>query len=252
MGSFSKNIFRKFYVQGFERGILQIWKKTKKFLSWYFKRRFGRVDKDIIQSYMAQSQIRKLHIGCGWNILDEWLNSDYFPPSKEILHLDATVPFPFKDNEFDYVFSEHMIEHVSFKDGLSMLSECYRILQKNGKIRISTPNLQFLIDLYRSNKSTIQQEYIRWTIDNYLTSAPYYDATFIINNFVRDWGHTFIYDEKTLRFSMESVGFRDIKKYALNVSDDESLNNLENDKRMPNGFVAFESLILEGTKQLNG
>ncbi len=213
-----------------------------------FKRHFGRVDRKIIESYIAGRAICKLHIGCGENILSDWLNSDIFVYSDRILHLDATDTFPFPSETFDYIFSEHMIEHISYLNGLSMLNECHRVLRNNGKIRISTPDLQFLIDLYRDEKSELQREYIKWTTDNYIKSAPYYNDTFVINNFVRDWGHLFIYDEKTLRSSLEKAGFTEIVRCDLNESKDESFRNLENEKRMPKGFVKLESFTLEGTK----
>jgi methyltransferase family protein len=42
---------------------------------------------------------------------------------EDILHLDATKPFGLPDNSFDFVFSEHMIEHISYIDAMSMLRE---------------------------------------------------------------------------------------------------------------------------------
>jgi predicted SAM-dependent methyltransferase len=205
----------------------------------------------IIESYFAERKIRKLHIGCGGNILSDWLNSDFFPDSNAILHLNATDTFPFSHNTFDYVFSEHMIEHISYSNALSMLSECHRVLKNIGKIRISTPDLQFLIDLYRDDKSELQRQYIKWATDERIKSAPYYDDTFVINSFVRDWGHLFIYDEKTLRSSLEKAGFTQIVRCDLSESKDGALRNLENEKRMPKGFLKLESLTLEGTKVLD-
>ncbi|MCI0599716.1 MAG: methyltransferase domain-containing protein [Beijerinckiaceae bacterium] len=76
------------------------------------RRTVGRVDRNIIEAYAARNSVRKLHIGCGNHILDGWLNSDYYPRSSAILHLDATQPFPFQNEEFDFIFCEHMIEHV--------------------------------------------------------------------------------------------------------------------------------------------
>lgn len=248
MESFLKNYFRKLYVHVVQNGLMQKYETTKYIVSWHLKRQFGRVDRAIIESYLTEHQTRNLHIGCGSNHLEGWLNSDYFPRSEKILHLDATERFPFEDNLFDYIFSEHMIEHVSFTEGLFMLGECQRILKDKGRIRISTPDLQFLINLYQSNKSDIQNEYIRWSTDKFIKYAPYYDDTFVINNFVREWGHLFIYDEKTLRFSMERAGFKKIISYPLHESDDETFRYLEYDKRMPEGFSAFESFVLEGTK----
>ena len=62
--------------------------------------------------------------------------------------IDITKKFPFVSSTFDYVFSEHMIEHIKYQDGLKMLNESFRVLKPSGKIRISTPDLQFLLDLY--------------------------------------------------------------------------------------------------------
>ncbi len=251
MKKLAKYILRKIYLDAFARELFQNLRTTKKHISWHFNRKFGRVDKVIIGCYFAKNEIRKLHIGCGGNILSGWLNTEVFPYSDNILHLDATDTFPFENDMFEYVFSEHMIEHISYSNGLRMLSECHRILRNNGKIRISTPNLQFLNDLYRDSKSELQMEYIKWATDNFIKSAPYYDDTFVINNFVRCWGHLFIYDEKTLRSSLERAGFSKIIRCDLNESRGEALRNLENEKRMPKGFLRLESFTLEGTKLLD-
>jgi predicted SAM-dependent methyltransferase len=88
---------------------------------------------------------------------------DALPLLPDVLYLDATRRFSFKDAAFDYIFSEHMIEHISYQHSLNMLAECRRVLQPSGKIRISTPDLNFLINLYRDDKSELQQRYIKWS-----------------------------------------------------------------------------------------
>jgi len=188
-----------------------------------------------------------LHIGCGENTLAGWLNSDYYPTVSNVIQLDATRKFPLDENTFDYIFSEHVIEHIKYVDGLRMLKECSRILRANGRIRISTPDLQFLIDLYSKQKTALQQDYIKWASDEFVKNGESSD-TMVINNFVRDWGHVFVYDEKTLRRSLELSGFVDIIRYKISESDDENLRNLENETRMPAGFLQLESLTLEARK----
>ncbi len=243
MRMLAKNLLEKVHLDGFAMGLIQDFR--------HFKRKLRGVDSAIIEIYFAEQKTRKLHIGCGENLIDGWLNSDFFPHSGKVLHLDATKRFPFSEQTFNYIFCEHMIEHVSYSNGRAMLSECYRVLKNNGKIRISTPNLQFLIDLYSDNKSELQKEYIKWATDSSIKDAPYYDDTFVINNFVRDWGHLFIYDEKTLRASFEKAGFKKIIRCELNESKDELLQNLENEKRQPKTFLKLESVTLEGTKAVD-
>jgi predicted SAM-dependent methyltransferase len=239
-----KKALQKFHLHALVRAILDI----GLLLKYQIVRKFGLVDRQIVVNYLKQNEIRKLHIGSGENNLSGWLNSDRGPELKNVLNLDATEPFPLDPNEFDYVFSEHMIEHISYSEGLLMLNECFRVLRKNGTIRISTPNLPFLIDLYKEDKSNLQLEYIKWSTDNFITDVDCYEDTFVINNFVRDWGHQFIYDEKTLRMSLEKAGFTNITRYDLNQSEHDSLKNLENEDRLPAGFLRLETISLEGTK----
>lgn len=206
-------------------------------------------DKKLIKQYLAQQRVRKLQLGCGPNILDGWLNSDYFSGLFHAINLDATGEYPFENETFDYIFSEHMIEHFSFAKGQIMLKECFRVLRDGGKLRISTPDLAFLVALYQGEKSDLQKEYIKWSIREWVADAPFSEDTFVINNFVRNWGHTFIYDEKILRYSLESAGFKDIVRCRLNESRDELLCNLEHENRLPPGFLRMETLTLEATKK---
>jgi len=141
-----------------------------------------------------------------------------------------------------------MIEHISYRDGLNMLGECHRILKRRGKIRISTPDLAFLIELYRADKSSLQQQYVVWANRTFVQHAPEDNEVFVINNFMRDWGHTFIYDVNTLATAMENAGFTDISKHNLRQSKYDALCDLENLKRIPARFLELETMTLEGTK----
>ena len=201
----------------------------------------------LAEQYLQRAGEKKLHLGCGRNVLDGWLNSDFYPTLAGVIHLDATKAFPLPPDSFDYIFSEHIIEHVSYNDGLAMLKESFRILKPGGKVRISTPDLKFLIDLYSEPKTPLQNEYIQWATETFTKTSEKLD-TIVINNFVRDWGHQFIYDPKTLKRSLEFAGFMDIERFAINQSNDPALRDLENASRMPPGFLQLESFTVEATK----
>jgi predicted SAM-dependent methyltransferase len=182
---------------------------------------------------------KKLHLGCGDNPLPGWFNTDLQAKAERVFRLDATKPFPFPSNSFEEIFTEHMIEHIAYTKGLGMLRECYRCLQPGGKLRVTTPDLKFLIALYEPT-TELQRRYIKWATDLFIPWAPKPSSTFVINNFVRDWGHTFIFDEPTLREAFEVAGFENIRSCQLGP--------LENKSRMPDGFLQLESFTLEGTK----
>jgi len=212
------------------------------------KRQLLRIEQKLISAYLDDRKTAKLQIGCGGNELDGWLNTNFYPRKYQILHLDVIKPFPFKADTFDYIFSEHMIEHITFDQGLIMLKECWRVMKPKAKIRIATPNLFFLIDLLNDSPNDLQQAYMKWNTENFIPTAPYENGVFVLNNYVRNWGHLFIYDLKTLKHSLESCGFVDVIECKLSTSEDPVLQNLENQRRMPDGFLKLESIVLEARK----
>lgn len=229
-------------------GIIDIAKKTRTTLR-VLRRGVAGADRRIIRRYLSRHGAKKLHVSCGDNGLEGWLNTEYFPTARGLVHLDATGPFPFPDGAFDFVFSEHMIEHVPYAGGQNMLRECHRVLREDGVLRVSTPDLAFLVDLYRSDKSELQRAYVDWNTKCFLPHAPHSEDTFVINNYFRCWGHSFIYDEKVMRHSLERAGFDDLETCELHASRHEALRSLEHEHRLPAGFLRLESLIMEGTKR---
>jgi predicted SAM-dependent methyltransferase len=206
------------------------------------------LDRAIYRRHGRESGQRKLHIGCGETLLKGWLNSDIRAVSRDVYFLDATRPFPFGKDEFDYAFCEHMIEHVSYPAGARMVAEVHRVLKPGGKFRLVTPGLEFLHGLLRRPDDPLHREYIEHNVKKWVPEAPGPGAAFVINLFVRAWGHTFIYDEPTLKELLQRAGFRDVTKVELGRSEDPALAGLEHPERMPPGFLALESLALEATK----
>lgn len=216
-------------------------------------------DQGLITQYLNNSATeKKLQLGCGRNWLEGWLNSDYFPRTSDILQLDVTVALPFEDDTFDYIFSEHVIEHISYPEGAYMLEECFRVLKPGGVLRVGTPDLAFLVNLYREDEASghartqIEQEFLEYFLANEIKdrkiNAPVDFDTYLINKFVRAWGHEFIYDEKSLRHMMETLGFADITRCDVMGSQHEALCRLENIDRKPPGHIALETIVMESTK----
>lgn len=208
---------------------------------------WNRLGRPVMQAYFAAEPVPKLQIGCGSNILPGWLNSDYAPRRKDVLRIDATKRFPFADGQFQYVFSEHMIEHIEYPKGVGMLKECHRILRRGGRIRIATPDLKFLLNLHLDEKNEVNQNYIKWSHERFVKDGPIASAM-VINNFFRDWGHQFIYDQIVLSDAMREAGFEDIAEFAIGDSHDDALRWLEYEARLPEGFLRLESLTLEARK----
>jgi predicted SAM-dependent methyltransferase len=207
----------------------------------------------IIREYLQSEGPKRLQLGCGGeHIMKGWLNTD-IRASGRVAYLDATTKFPLPDNVFDLAYSEHMIEHIPYEGGVNMLSEIFRVLRPGGKVRIATPDFVFLKALHREDPGPLEKEYIAYNAELWCPGAPPDGAMFVINNFFRNWGHQFIYDQASMTYAMKSCGFAQVKRQPLLQSDTEDFRNLEFVSRMRVGFLELETMVMEATKPgLNG
>jgi len=202
-----------------------------------------------IKKYAASHTVRKLQLGSGDNLLKDWLNTDLHPRSKDYICMDAMRQFPFEDSMFDYIFSEHLIEHFTYEAGEFMLNECYRVLKLGGKIRISTPSLEQLVGLFKPRKTKSQEQFIKWIIDKYFPGVTVYRESFVINNSYTAWGHKFIYDYRTLKDLLGKVGFIDIHRSSPGESEDGNLRGVDFHGKVVGDFInKFETMVLEAVK----
>src|SRR5215469_2654074 len=205
-----------------------------------------------LATYLAKSGPHCLEIGAGWNSRPGWLATDLNPPAGyACIELDVSKAFEIPSESFDFVYSEHMIEHMSFEDGRNMLEECNRILKPFGVIRIVTPSVGFLSRVVSSDRGVLEDRYRNWSVATWVPEAPQVTNAFFLNNFVREWGHTFIYDRETLELALRLSGFEPVVSCDLNKSEHPLLRGLANVGKIPPGFLDLESMVLEGTKARN-
>ncbi|MDA1000121.1 MAG: methyltransferase domain-containing protein, partial [bacterium] len=122
-----------------------------------------------INAYLRAHPVRKLQIGAGHAALDDWLNTDFSPKDSRFVYLDACRRFPFPDDSFDYIFCEHLIEHLSFPEARYMMGECFRVLKPGGKIRVSTPDLDVVMGFLAREKTGIQERYIEFAFRRWIS-----------------------------------------------------------------------------------
>ena len=205
------------------------------------------VRKSKIRNYLKNTGVAKLQIGYGGNKLDSWLNTGIsIKEGWKGVYLDAGKPFPLPDDSFEYVYSEHLFEHLTYNQGVNMLKEVYRILKPGGVIRLATPDLRFLLKLYNDPVNPLHKSYMEYSVrKSNMPASPVY----VINQFHTSWGHQIIYDKETLGQLMTDIGFKDIKSCEVGKSEHEPLQNVEaHFKIFTKEFNELETMILEGTK----
>lgn len=173
--------------------------------------------------YLASTPEPRLQIGAGPLTLPGWLNSDLLSGD---VYLDIERPLPFPDASFTYVFGEHVIEHISEASGVRLLSELRRIVAPGGVVRLTTPDLRKIIALYEDRNAVISfSEYLQF-FDG-LTSKRHDRPCQVLNDYLRLWGHRYVYDEEDLSAKLVAAGFRTVTRQETGQSDHEQLRGLE-------------------------
>jgi SAM-dependent methyltransferase len=188
---------------------------------------YFRNQKTLVSRYLASASTPSLHIGAAGNHLPDWLNTDIGPTDRQMMFLDATKPFPIPSGAFDYIHSEHMIEHVPHAAGMAMLRECRRVLKKGGVLRVATPDMTVALGL-SPRPSEEGLRYLRWMSESFLPEiSSEVRAASVINLVFRGWGHEFIYDETALEWSLRQAGFTDVKRVGYGQSTHERLRGID-------------------------
>jgi len=174
----------------------------------------------------------KLHIGSGSNILPGWVNLD---KRKGDVRADTRNLLPFKDNSFQYAFSEHFLEHLTYPDEANFfLKELRRVLSPNAVVRISVPDTEYSIKAYfEKNESYFKMCRDKW--------HPSYCTTMMesINYHFRQAGqHKFAYDYETIYKVLSLNGFEEISKKLYRTS---SYPELRVDSRDDPGNLIVEA-----------
>jgi len=175
-----------------------------------------------INRYLKNHRIIKLHLGCGKTRLKGWLNSDVH---RGEIYLNVKKIFPFDNESIDFIFSEHLIEHLSLRDARYLLKECNRILKKGGVMRISTPDLEFYAKLYLGQFENI-------TLDDFSQRIrPIYPKTpapcVFMNEILTLFGHKFTYDREFLKYLCGQAGFTKMTDVEYGLSEYSELMMLE-------------------------
>ena len=102
---------------------------------------------------------RLLNLGCGPHIYPGWVNADDYALKRRLREksfrpnwfLDITRPWRCPDNYWEGIFTEHVIEHISYSQAVHVFAEAFRTLQPGAWIRISVPSLRRYIAYYNGD-----------------------------------------------------------------------------------------------------
>ena len=177
-----------------------------------------------------------LNLGCGPHNYPGWVNADDYAPKRRLRersfrpnwNLDVTRAWKCPDNHWDGIFTEHVIEHISYSEAVKVFRECLRTLKPDAWLRISVPDAV---------------KYARHGSDEQLClDAPPFPSPALAISFATQMHfHRSAWDATLMTQVLREVGFSDVRTVSYQVGADPRLIKDDVDK-------ARESLYVEARK----
>ena len=123
---------------------------------------------------LKKQELKFINLACGENFIvsEEWLNFDFIKRDG-VNKINLLERLPIDDQCVDVVYCSHFIEHIPEHKIDFFLNECFRVLKKNGNLRIVLPDFE-----------KMSREYIKMR-DLNLDHKAEFMMTSLIDQFVR-------------------------------------------------------------------
>lgn len=184
-----------------------------------------------------------VHIGSGNTLLKGWINTDI--GWRAAYWLDATATWPFPNNSVKYVYADNVIEHLPIGSARMFFLNAYRSMQDGGVIRLATPDIGALVELYIERAASAT-----WHLQRAAESG--YQANHFVDLLriaIQECGHHTgqPWDFDALSRELASAGFTNIHRETHRSSKHQALSELE--MRPEENCPKSIDLVVEATKR---
>ena len=142
-----------------------------------------------------------LHLGCGKKRISGYINVDILE-SEAVDKVCDIASLPYEPETVDMIYSCANIEHFSRETWQSVLAHWYSLLKYGGLLRISTADFAAACLEYLENENV--EKLLGLIVGG---QKDEYDF------------HGMVFDFKLMSSALESIGFKDIKRYDWRETD---------------------------------
>lgn len=174
-----------------------------------------------------QNKLKWLDVGSGGRADDGFNYIDIvdFPIGKEPknyvkFNIVTCTPEELKSlGKYDFIRMQHVFEHFTPEDGLRVLNNCAEILNVDGYLLLSCPDIDIVINSYQNG--SIRKLNGNWGVERFDDKAPDSFYFSIFTHSILKEPHLWCYNSEGLIYQIETAGrFKNIER--LELSDDRS------------------------------
>jgi ADP-heptose:LPS heptosyltransferase/GT2 family glycosyltransferase/predicted SAM-dependent methyltransferase len=127
------------------------------------------------------------------------------------INWDVSKQIPIGDNKVSEILANHVIEHLGWVNLVPVLTDWYRLLCGNGKLFIRTPNLEFIMNGYKSGQITREHPDDETNIRKFygdITPSMWANLKLFSGQNYKDNFHNLCLDKGTLVNIAKRIGFK--------------------------------------------
>jgi predicted SAM-dependent methyltransferase len=198
---------------------------------------------------------RLLNLGCGDCLYPGWVNADRFRTGYWIKQfgglvqrrlrfpdwfLDAGSRWKCADDHWEGIYTEHMLEHLSYREGVAVMREMLRTLRPGAWARIIVPDLGRFIDFYNGDRR--DPEYV----ERFAFGAE--AISFLTQNF----GHVSVWDATLLQAVLTEVGFAEVRIVSYGAGTDTRIVKDSPGRRWESVYVEVQKPARDAVPRREG
>lgn len=155
----------------------------------------------------------KINLGCGSNRLAGWDNHD--------ADINIVKRLPWPDAHADFIFAEHVVEHVTQYQAIAFLRECRRVIKPGGVLRIAVPSIE---SIWKRGDPEYFAFVKKW--------APSLDLRGAMHAILHAHGHQAAWTESLLQALLFFAGFDRVTSCEIGCSSHPALKGVEGHGRV--------------------
>ena len=172
-------------------------------LKWWLKLRLAR--RNCYKKNVAPN-FKKLHLGCGTRHFKDWVNVDVI---RSDLNLDLSQgKLPWRDNCFNTIVSQHVIEHLElYSELIPLFRELHRVLAPGGKVWLSCPDMEVVCAGYQSDRGAKMLASVQRRHPNFKLAEGAPTQQVVNYLFHQERQHRNLFDFELLEWALKHSGF---------------------------------------------
>jgi SAM-dependent methyltransferase len=178
---------------------------------------------------LASDKKRQVQIGSAEHVKEGYLNIDYWPNSgidydekTNFANLDVRLGLPLDENSADFVYSSHMLEHLTFEEARKHMQDIFRVLKPRGRLRMCMPDVGQTARNYTINNSAyLDRLNDVYRFLGYMPEENRLYGDLMSRHILEGCTHKYFWDSENLSATLTACGFSNIREMPYDTNIDQ-------------------------------